>query len=118
MPAQQTTTASRQCCLKEAGHQHGQAATKVSSVTAQAQGSSAISRLPPYLTAQMVRFFYKVDTQQKAKILRKVSPIPYYAHGPTSHERIMLGKNMLQAERSQVSLYSWFLQRQLPADLG
>ena len=47
------------------------------------QGSSAISRLPPYLTAQMVRFFYKVDTQQKAKILRKVSPIPYYAHGPT-----------------------------------
>lgn len=37
------------------------------------QGSSAISRLPQYLTAQMVRFFYKVDTQQKAKILRKVS---------------------------------------------
>ncbi|CAL5229639.1 g13003 [Coccomyxa viridis] len=35
-------------------------------------GSSAISRLPRYLTAQMVRFFYKVDTQQKAKILRKV----------------------------------------------
>jgi len=38
------------------------------------QGSSAISKLPPYLTAQMVRFFYKVDTQQKAKILRKASP--------------------------------------------
>ena len=37
------------------------------------QGSSAISKLPPYVTAQMVRFFYKVDTQQKAKILRKVS---------------------------------------------
>ncbi|CAK0784473.1 hypothetical protein CVIRNUC_007677 [Coccomyxa viridis] len=35
-------------------------------------GSSAISKLPPYVTAQMVRFFYKVDTQQKAKILRKV----------------------------------------------
>ena len=39
------------------------------------QGSSAISRLPQYLTAQMVRFFYKVDTQQKAKILRKVSAL-------------------------------------------
>ncbi len=25
----------------------------------------------------MVRFFYKVDTQQKAKILRKVSARPY-----------------------------------------
>ena len=36
-----------------------------------AQGSSAVSRLPPYLTAQMVRFFYKVDVRQKAKILRK-----------------------------------------------
>ena len=40
------------------------------------QGSSAISKLPPYVTAQMVRFFYKVDTQQKAKILRKVSARP------------------------------------------
>ena len=39
------------------------------------QGSSAISMLPRYLTAQMVRFFYKVDTQQKAKILRKVIPV-------------------------------------------
>ncbi|KAK9834879.1 hypothetical protein WJX81_005740 [Elliptochloris bilobata] len=37
------------------------------------QGKSEIVRLPPYLTAQMVRFFYKVDVQQKAKILRKVA---------------------------------------------
>ena len=37
-----------------------------------AQGKSEIQRLPPYLTVQMVRFFYKVDVQQKAKILRKV----------------------------------------------
>ena len=36
------------------------------------QGSSEISRLPPYLNVQMVRFFYKVDVRQKAKILRKV----------------------------------------------
>jgi hypothetical protein len=33
-------------------------------------------RLPPYLTVQMVRFFYKAATQQKAKILRKVRPCP------------------------------------------
>ena len=37
-----------------------------------AQGASAISKLPPYLNVQMVRFFYKVDVRQKAKILRKV----------------------------------------------
>ncbi len=61
-----------------------------------AQGSSAISRLPPYLTAQMVRFFYKVDTQQKAKILRKVTnPMPYHAHGPILHKTPLLGKSML-----------------------
>jgi hypothetical protein len=36
------------------------------------QGSSAISALPPYLNVQMVRFFFKLDTRQKAKILRKV----------------------------------------------
>ncbi len=36
-----------------------------------AQGKSEITRLPPHLTVQMVRFFYKVDVQQKAKILRK-----------------------------------------------
>lgn len=37
------------------------------------KGSTKITKLPPYLTVQMVRFFYKVDVQQKAKILRKVS---------------------------------------------
>lgn len=36
------------------------------------QGSSAINKLPPYATVQMVRFFYKVEARQKAKILRKV----------------------------------------------
>ena len=36
------------------------------------EGSSEVSRLPPYLTVQMVRFYYKADVQQKAKILRKV----------------------------------------------
>lgn len=36
------------------------------------EGSSAITSLPPYLTVQMVRFYYKADVQQKAKILRKV----------------------------------------------
>jgi len=37
------------------------------------KGSSHITRLPPFLTVQLVRFFYKVDVQQKAKILRKVT---------------------------------------------
>lgn len=41
-----------------------------------AKGKSEIQRLPPYLTVQMVRFFYKVDVQQKAKILRKVLSPP------------------------------------------
>ncbi|KAL6784342.1 hypothetical protein ACKKBG_A05775 [Auxenochlorella protothecoides x Auxenochlorella symbiontica] len=36
-------------------------------------GSSQITALPPYLTVQMVRFYYKADVQQKAKILRKVA---------------------------------------------
>lgn len=36
------------------------------------QGESRLATLPPYLTVQMVRFFYKADVQQKAKILRKV----------------------------------------------
>ena len=37
------------------------------------KGVSEIQSLPPYLTVQMVRFFYKADVQQKAKILRKVT---------------------------------------------
>ena len=36
----------------------------------------AVRRLPQYLTVQMVRFFYKAATQQKAKILRKVCSSP------------------------------------------
>jgi ubiquitin carboxyl-terminal hydrolase 14 len=37
-------------------------------------GSSQICGLPPYLTVQMMRFFFKrtPDGGQKAKILRKV----------------------------------------------
>uniref|UniRef100_A0A7S0WQE3 Ubiquitin carboxyl-terminal hydrolase n=1 Tax=Chlamydomonas leiostraca TaxID=1034604 RepID=A0A7S0WQE3_9CHLO len=37
------------------------------------KGCSTITHLPPYLTVQLVRFFYKVDTASKAKVLRKVS---------------------------------------------
>ncbi len=40
--------------------------------TALFKGSSALTRLPPFVTVQLVRFFYKVDTQSKAKVLRKV----------------------------------------------
>ncbi|PSS03300.1 ubiquitin carboxyl-terminal hydrolase-like protein [Coniella lustricola] len=35
--------------------------------------TSKISRLPKYLTVQFVRFFWRRDTQKKAKILRKVT---------------------------------------------
>lgn len=38
-------------------------------------GSSKVTSLPPYLTVQMVRFFYKADKKQKAKILRRVRPV-------------------------------------------
>eukprot|EP00879_Flechtneria_rotunda_P001744 GHRR01001907.1.p1 GENE.GHRR01001907.1~~GHRR01001907.1.p1 ORF type:complete len:495 (+),score=192.81 GHRR01001907.1:202-1686(+) len=37
------------------------------------KGSAKVACLPPYLTVQMVRFFYKAEAQQKAKILRKVT---------------------------------------------
>lgn len=37
------------------------------------RGQAVIQTLPPYLTVQMMRFFYKADVQQKAKILRKVN---------------------------------------------
>lgn len=43
------------------------------------QGSSVITKLPPYMTVQMVRFFFKVDTRQKAKILRKVCTKRHHA---------------------------------------
>lgn len=36
-------------------------------------GAAKIAALPPYLTVQMVRFFYKRSAQQKAKILKKVN---------------------------------------------
>lgn len=36
-------------------------------------GVSKITTLPPYLTVQMVRFFFKADVRKKAKILRKVT---------------------------------------------
>ena len=38
------------------------------------QGESKIESLPPYLTVQMVRFFFKRDVQKKSKILRKANP--------------------------------------------
>ena len=37
------------------------------------KGRSSITKLPNYLTVQMVRFFYKQEVQQKAKILRPVA---------------------------------------------
>jgi len=37
------------------------------------EGASRISRLPEYLTTQLVRFYYKTDIRAKAKILRAVT---------------------------------------------
>lgn len=37
------------------------------------EGSAEVTRLPPYMVVQMVRFFYKRTAQQKAKILKQVS---------------------------------------------
>ncbi|KAF8058875.1 UBP7 [Scenedesmus sp. PABB004] len=45
------------------------------------KGGAKLAGLPPYLTVQMVRFFYKADVQQKAKILRKVTfPLEFDAY--------------------------------------
>lgn len=35
-------------------------------------GAARVARLPPYLTVQVMRFFYKVEAQQRAKIFRAV----------------------------------------------
>lgn len=40
--------------------------------TAAWRGDARLSELPAYLSTQVVRFFYKVQVQQKAKIMRKV----------------------------------------------
>lgn len=40
--------------------------------TAQWHGKAALSSLPAYLTVQLMRFFYKVATQKRAKIVRRV----------------------------------------------
>ena len=40
--------------------------------TALFKGSSVLTRLPPHLSVQLVRFFYRTDTRSKAKVLRKV----------------------------------------------
>jgi hypothetical protein len=55
------------CCCREKN------STKVDRLV-QFTGSSKIASLPPYLTTQMMRFFFKrtPDGGQKAKILRKV----------------------------------------------
>lgn len=37
------------------------------------KGASVLTRLPPYLNVQLVRFYYKTDTRSKAKVLRKVA---------------------------------------------
>ncbi|KXZ51706.1 hypothetical protein GPECTOR_11g155 [Gonium pectorale] len=40
--------------------------------TALFKGATQLTALPPYLTLQMMRFFFRRDNQQKAKILKKI----------------------------------------------
>ncbi|GFR42512.1 hypothetical protein Agub_g3404 [Astrephomene gubernaculifera] len=40
--------------------------------TAVFKGATALTALPPYITLQMMRFFFRRDNQQKAKILKKI----------------------------------------------
>uniref|UniRef100_A0A0W0FMI1 Ubiquitin carboxyl-terminal hydrolase n=1 Tax=Moniliophthora roreri TaxID=221103 RepID=A0A0W0FMI1_MONRR len=46
--------------------------------TAEYTQTSRLTRLPSYLTVQMVRFAWKADVQKKAKIMRKVKFPEYY----------------------------------------
>lgn len=45
--------------------------------TAQWSGTAALSALPAYLTVQIMRFYYKVAAQQRAKIMRRVLLPPF-----------------------------------------
>lgn len=42
------------------------------------QGASKVARLPPYLTVQSMRFYYKAATQSRAKIMRKVRVMSFH----------------------------------------
>ena len=47
--------------------------SEVTGADAVFEGHSSISKLPEYLTTQLVRFYYKADIRAKAKILRAVT---------------------------------------------
>jgi hypothetical protein len=42
------------------------------------KGSAKLARLPAYLTVQSMRFFYKVESQQRAKIMRAVCILRFH----------------------------------------
>jgi len=76
------------------------ASAKLGGSLALFKGSSKITRLPPYLTTQLVRFFYKTDVGQKAKVLRKVSfPMTLDVHDWCSDEL----KKALEGPRAAAS---------------
>lgn len=76
------------------------ASAKLGGSLALFKGSSKLTRLPPYLTVQLVRFFYKTDVGQKAKVLRKVSfPMTLDAHDWSSEEL----KKALEGPRAAAS---------------
>ena len=76
------------------------ASAKLGGSLALFKGSSKLTRLPPYLTVQLVRFFYKTDVGQKAKVLRKVSfPMTLDVHDWCSDEL----KKALEGPRAAAS---------------
>lgn len=53
------------------------------------KGVTEVTALPPYLTLQMMRFFFRRDNQQKAKILKKVCWCGWVAY--SSRARTLAG---------------------------
>lgn len=56
--------------LKTSQKEHFEKNSPTLGRTAQYEKNSTICRFPSYLTIQMMRMFYKVDTAKKAKIMR------------------------------------------------
>jgi hypothetical protein len=56
------------------------------------QKTSRISKLPQYLTVQFVRFFWKKDSQKKAKILRVSIDLFHLRLGASSRSTLYDGQ--------------------------
>jgi Ubiquitin carboxyl-terminal hydrolase len=57
-------------------------------------GAAKVAKLPPYLTVQLMRFFYKQATQARAKIMRSVR-----THSPTRADASAVWPHVQPRER-------------------